>query len=202
MTFNGVTTSQTTTFEVVGSPSVEVFDVFATDANGTALSLEDGPQVSKVSDAQSEAISTEYDAGDPIQLYIDVYNDVAEGESAYFEWYVLDPYFRTMPGMGWSGDLPNWLGRSWWLLPTTIPTNAVTGTYYFYGQITYNDRTTYQYFTFHVNGPAGPANDNISTPTVISSVPYFTQQDTWGATTATGDPSPSCGSGSGRSPNA
>jgi len=194
ITYNGVTTTQTTTFTVVGTPAVEVYDVFVTDVTGNAASLDVAPQHSAVSDVSSEEI-VNFNAGDAIGMYIDTYNDVTEGEIAAFEWVVTDPWGRVIDMLYWSGDLSSPLGYSWWYLQTAIPSNAITGDYIFTGYITYNGRTTLQSQTFHVNGPAGPSNDSFSAASLISSAPFTFSQDTWGATVATTDPTPTCGYG-------
>jgi PKD repeat protein len=194
ITYNGVTTTQTTTFTVVGTPAVEVYDVFVTDVTGNAASLDIAPQRLAVSDVGSEEI-VNFNAGDAIGMYIDTYNDVTEGEIAAFEWVVTDPWGRLIDMLYWSGDLSSSLGYSWWYLQAAIPSNAITGDYIFTGYITYNGRTTLQSQTFHVNGPAGPSNDSFSAASLISSAPFTFSQDTWGATVATTDPTPTCGYG-------
>ena len=194
VTYNGVTTEQTTTFTVTGSPAVEVYDAFVTDANGNATSLGAVPKHSVPSDIRSKSTPI-FNAGDGIQLYIDTYNDVADNESATFDWQVIDPWGRDINDLEWNGDLSSPLGDSWWDLSSTIPTDAITGDYTFTGYITYGGRTTQQSQVFHVNGPAGPLNDNFGVPTIISAIPYYGTADTWGATTPTTDPTPSCTDG-------
>jgi thermitase len=194
ITYNGVTTTQTTTFTVAGTPAVEVYDAFVTDENGSAASLGAIPERLVPSDVVSKSVPT-FNAGEGIRLYIDAYNDVADGETATFEWEVIDPWGRWVEELSWYGELDSWLGNTWWSLSRTIPTHAITGDYTFTGYIFYGDRTTYQSQTFHVNGPTGPTNDNFNSPITINNIPYSNTQDTWGATVATTDPTPACGSG-------
>jgi len=194
VTYNGNTTTQSQTFTVNGPAAVEVYDAFVEDVNGNIATQGAGPQHSPASDVKIQSGGT-FNTGDGIQLYIETYNDVADGESAAFQWAISDPWGREVIPMEWSGNLNSPIGYTWWYLPTTIPSDAISGDYTFTGIITYGDRTTYQSATFHVNGSAGPENDSISAPTIVRSVPYNVQEDTWGATIATDDPTPSCGRG-------
>jgi hypothetical protein len=194
VTYNGDTTTQTHAFTVNGSVTVEVYDAFTADADGNISAQGVVPKHMPASDLHTTSVGT-FNAGDGIQLYIDTYNDFADGETAAFQWTITDPWGRPIPSMEWSGDLNSSLGYTWWYLPTTIPSDAITGDYTFTGIITHGGRTTYQTAIFHVNGPASPTNDDISASTVISSVPYNVQLDTWGATVAANDPIPSCGNG-------
>jgi len=194
ITYNGVTTTQTSTFTVAGPPTVEVYDAFVTGGTSNAASLEVIPRHLVPVDVKAESTPV-FKFNDVIQLYIDTYNDVADGESATFQWQVIDPLGRDIDSLEWNGNLSSSPGQSWWYLTSTIPDDAITGDYTFTGYITHGGRTTQQSVVFHVNGPAGPSNDKFSSPTVVSSVPYWTSLDTWGATTATTDPTPSCGLG-------
>jgi hypothetical protein len=194
VTHNGKTTKHSTVFSVTGPPAVEAADVFLTDSQGNASALSAEPQQSRRSDAQARSILTLL-PGDGIRLYIDTANDVADQATAAFAWMVIDPLGRHVTELEWSGDLNSYYGGSWWSLPRNIPAHAITGDYVFTGSITYGGRTTYQSQVFHVTGGGGPANDNIGSPAVISAAPYNHQMDTWAATVAAADPTPSCGSG-------
>lgn len=194
VTYNGNTTIATSKFTVSGSPSVEVYDTFVTNSDGSLSSQEIGPKHSISSDLEGQSILN-FNAGDGINLHITAFNDVAADDPATFKWEVLDSEGRYVGALQWEGVLNSYLGYEYWYLPATIPSNATTGDYVFTGYITYGDRTTQQSVTFHVNGPAGPTNDKITTPKVISSVPYNDQIDTWNATMASSDPTPSCGRG-------
>jgi thermitase len=202
ITFNGDLTYAYYDFHVMGIETVEVTKVYTTDEMGaaglstklTSGKIEPSP-LKPHRDVASNAITTTFKAGDPIQLYVEYYNNVSDGEIASYEWTVIDPWQRQVADLSYLDDLDNTLGDGWWRLNSNIPSNAITGTYTFTGSITYGGRTTKMTTTFYVNGAAGPSNDNFATPVVINSTPYYTSQNTWTATVASTDPTPTCGSG-------
>jgi thermitase len=202
ITFDGEQTSAYYDFNVTGIQTVEVIRVYTTDdlgAAGLEAKLQsgqpDGSRTESGDEVGSTALKTIFNAGDPIQLYIDYYNNVSEGEIAAYEWSVIDPWGRSITDLSYSGDLDHYLFDSWWSLGGIVPANAITGTYTYTGTITHNGRTTSKTTTFYVNGAAAPANNNFGAPAIINTLPYTKSQDTWGATVAGTDPMPTCGSG-------
>ncbi|HND93506.1 MAG TPA: S8 family serine peptidase, partial [Anaerolineales bacterium] len=194
VTYNSVTTTQSQTFTITGSPSVEVHDAFSTTSLGVA-SVDGGPGVPEASipsDVISKATPT-YNAGDNIRLYIDSFNDTASAVNATFTWQVLDPIGRHVPQLEWAGTLSAAVGHTWWSLPATIPSYMGTGDYVFTGTINNGGHITSQSQTFHVNGLSAPANDNWANRITIGSATYTNTQDTWNATSENDDPSSSCG---------
>ena len=194
VTHNDVSTYAVTTFHVNGLNTVKVIEAYTTDEYGEFLALGSDPaELPAQDEVQANAIKTEFNAGDPIRMYISPYNNVAEGETAYFEWVVIDPWGRVVPEMQWYGDLNVHLGRSWWWLSGTIPSHAVTGTYTFSGWITHNGMTTYDSMDFYVYGPPRPVHEDFNAARLVNPVPYLDVVDTWNAYTYLDDPEPSCG---------
>jgi len=194
VTFNGNRTTHSFTFHVTGVTTVKVVRVYTTDDLGVTA-FNKMPQAGTKNDVSSNSVKTTFNAGDPIFLYIDYYNNVSDGELATYDWSVIDPLGRLIQSMAYNGDLTNYLGDGWWRNEVAIPSNAITGTYTYTGSITYNEQTTSATTTFYVNGLAGPTNNSFGTPITINNIPYSNSQDTWGATTASTDPIPNCGSG-------
>ena len=155
ITYLGETTKVNSYISVTGPQTVEVLSVFLTDENGTATSTGTGPrqQPGKVS---ASAIKTSFNYGEPIQLYIDTYNNVPPDATATFQWRVTDAWGRAIPELSWSGDLTTPAGWVWWYLDTDIPEDAITGEYTFTGSITYNGQISSQSTIFHIEGSPIP----------------------------------------------
>lgn len=132
-------------------PTVEVMGVYTTDENGASGQVMGAPVMQANAVAISE-FKTTFNAGDPIHLHIDANNDFTVDTEAFFEWRVTDPAGRLVGSLSWSGTLATNPGRVGWYMPTTIPSDALTGDYTFTGLVTYNGQTTSRITSFYVTG--------------------------------------------------
>jgi hypothetical protein len=134
VTYNGATSSKSTTFTVNPGGSVTVSSVATTGGNGVAKSS--------------------FDAGETIRYYGNIHNSTGASQTAYFVWSVTGPCGSIA---SWSGNLGTGAGTWGWYLPSTIPSSVCSGTYTYKLSVTYNGATSSKSVNFTVNERLGPA---------------------------------------------
>src|SRR5690606_31923093 len=129
ITFDGETTGDITTFTVDGLTSIVVLGVAAEHAPDAATPNAIAPQASQTNAPRPTPFLAQnvFNAGDPIRLYIDIFNNVADEESANFSWAVFDPWNRLVVDFYWEGALDSGYGLHWWCLERIIPDVAISG---------------------------------------------------------------------------
>jgi len=195
ITYGGQTTTQSTVFSVLGPETAEAVSAYiVAGAQSAAIPQSSQPASSPSSElsVHPDSLTTNFNAGDPIELHMLVYNNASNSLIVHMKWVVIDPQGRGIGALSYEGDLETGTDLWDWWLANNIPSNAVTGDYYFLGEVTYAGRVTQVSSTFHVQGGSPSAFDDLGSAYLITSVPFSEWRDTWNTTANPQDPVVSC----------
>jgi len=194
--YSGQTTTQSTVFSVLGPETVESVSAYiVAGAAGATLAQSELSPSSDIAESPGhslETVSVDFNAGDPIELHMLVYNNATTNLIVHMMWMVIDPQGRIIEELSYEGDLETGPGLWDWRLANNIPPNAFTGDYYFLGEVTYAERPTQVSSTFYVQGNVPDAFDDINSPYLINTLPYSEWSDVWNTTFSLQDPILSC----------
>ena len=140
--------SVTATFNLSIS-SVFVVDVLTTDSAGVNPSQGIAQHLPS-GDLQAASVKTDFYSGDPIQLLLEVNNQLGTPQQATFELTVLDSEGKSVHAFeAYSTPLIP-AGVSYWALSTLIPLSTPSGDYTFYGNVTFGENLTSDSASFHI----------------------------------------------------
>ncbi len=195
ITYGGQTFTQTTVFSVVGpdtAESVGAYITAGTQSQGAPQANQPQSLMTPNSSLHLDNVTANFNIGDSVELHMLVYNNASTSLVVHMRWLVIDPQGRQLWALSYEGDLETGAGLTDWYLGNNIPTNAVTGDYYFLGEVVYEDRITQVSDSFFVQGVAPAGLDVIGSAHVIPTIPYDEWRDTWNTTASPQDPVLSC----------
>jgi hypothetical protein len=132
--------------------SVFVVDVLTTDSAGVNPS-QGIAQYLPSGDLQAASIKTDFYSGDPIQLLMEVNNQLGTPQQAAFELTVLDSEGNGVHAFEAHSTPLIPPGVSYWALSTLIPLTTPSGDYTFYGNVTFGENLTSDSASFQIIEP-------------------------------------------------